>query len=99
VLHQQGGWWCWDEYSCRVRFFFNATPTTEKRTLMSSTPLAALTQLHDTFNGEKNTGIMTHNASVRNPPSSPPPPPPPPPHERVMFEDMFEVTLRCGLFC
>ena len=20
VFHQQGGWWCWDEYSCQVRW-------------------------------------------------------------------------------
>ena len=67
VLHQQGGWWCWDEYSCKVRWDHFANHTTEKRTLMSTVALAALTQQYDTFNGEKNTGIMTHNASVRPP--------------------------------
>merc|ERR1712096_20837 len=20
VIHQQGGWWCWDDYSCQVRW-------------------------------------------------------------------------------
>lgn len=64
VIHQQGGWWCWDDYSCQVRWEHFLNHTTEKRTLMSTAELSNLTQLHDTFNGEKNTGIMAHNASV-----------------------------------
>lgn len=64
VLHQQGGWWCWDAYSCGVRWAHFANHTTEKRTLMSTKALANLTSEHDTFNGEKNTGLMAHNASV-----------------------------------
>ena len=64
VLHQQGGWWCWDDYSCQVRWDHFANHSTEFRTLMSTASLAKLTQEHDTFNGEKNTGIMAHNASA-----------------------------------
>lgn len=56
VLHQQGGWWCWDDYSCRVRWDHFANHTIDTRTLMSTSDLSDLTQRHDTFNGEKNTG-------------------------------------------
>ena len=63
VLHQQGGWWCWDDYSCQVRWDHFANHTTELRALMSTSQLAALTAAHDTFNGEKNTGLLSHNAS------------------------------------
>eukprot|EP00658_Telonema_sp_P-2_P032363 TRINITY_DN23986_c0_g1_i2.p1 TRINITY_DN23986_c0_g1~~TRINITY_DN23986_c0_g1_i2.p1 ORF type:complete len:331 (+),score=62.52 TRINITY_DN23986_c0_g1_i2:96-1088(+) len=69
VLHQQGGWWCWDDYSCAVRWAHFQNHTTEKRTLMSTGQLAALTAKYDTFNGEKNTGIMAHN-STGNPMSA-----------------------------
>lgn len=50
----------------QVRWDHFSDHTSEKRTLMSTAELANLTQTHDTFNGEKNTGIMTHNAT-RNP--------------------------------
>jgi hypothetical protein len=63
VLHQQGGWWCWDDYSCQVRWDHFANHSSELRTLMSTAALADLTKQHDTFNGEKNTGIMAHNRS------------------------------------
>ena len=64
VLHQQGGWWCWDDYSCLVRWNHFSNHSTELRTLMSTSALAELTKQHDTFNGEKNTGIMAHNGTV-----------------------------------
>jgi hypothetical protein len=48
VVHQQGGWWCWDAYSCQVRWDHFANHTTDKRTLMSTKDLAALTEAHDT---------------------------------------------------
>lgn len=63
VFHQQGGWWCWDEFSCQVRWDHFADHTVEFRSLMSTKELSALTTAHDTFNGEKNTGLMQHNAS------------------------------------
>jgi len=57
VVHQQGGWWCWDEYSCDVRWAHfppgNPKPT-ERRSLMSSKPIKEMTALHNTFNGEQN---------------------------------------------
>ena len=64
VVHQQGGWWCWDAYSCDVRWSHFANHTTEKRSLMSTVDLRALTEAHDTFNGEKNSGLMAHNVST-----------------------------------
>ena len=64
VVHQQGGWWCWDDYSCAVRWDHFANHTSEKRSLMSTKELEALTEEFDTFNGEKNRGLMAHNAST-----------------------------------
>ena len=63
VVHQQGGWWCWDDYSCQVRWDHFSNHTMEKRSLMSTKDLKALTDEFDTFNGEKNTGLMMHNAT------------------------------------
>jgi hypothetical protein len=63
VLHQQGGWWCWDDFSCQTRWNHFANHTTELRTLMSTKDLAAITAAHDRFNGEINTGILSHNVS------------------------------------
>jgi len=63
IFHQQGGWWCWDEFSCQVRWDHFANHTVEFRSLMSTKDLATLTAAHDTFNGEKNTGLLQHNAS------------------------------------
>ncbi|KAH8098265.1 pectin acetylesterase [Aureococcus anophagefferens] len=60
IVHQQGGWWCWDAYSCQVRWDHFANHTTEKRTLMSTKDLQNLTDAFDTFNGEHNTGLMAH---------------------------------------
>ena len=60
IVHQQGGWWCWDKYSCQVRWDHFANHTTEKRTLMSTKDLQNLTDAFDTFNGEHNTGLMAH---------------------------------------
>ena len=69
VIHQQGGWWCWDDFSCSVRWehFEDATKRapTEKRHLMSTKMLKDTTQRFNTFNGEKNTGLMvTRNATA-----------------------------------
>lgn len=69
VIHQQGGWWCWDDYSCKVRWEHfedgQLRALKEKRHLMSTVQLQNTTTAFNTFNGEKNTGLMvTGNANV-----------------------------------
>jgi len=59
VIHQQGGWWCWDDYSCKVRwehFLPTKRAPTEKRHLMSSKSLLQTTNAYNTFNGAIDTG-------------------------------------------
>lgn len=47
VVHQQGGWWCWDEYSCQVRWDHFANHTSEHRTLMSESLHACTLATHE----------------------------------------------------